>query len=103
FKLQEGEVAFEKDTIRITFSGGHAFHADSVKENLPAIKKVLREVMGRELDIVVDTKDGKKGVSKKDLKEKAMQDPVIRDALELFEARIVDVIPNIQKNGPAEE
>ncbi|NTU43873.1 MAG: hypothetical protein HGA78_12655 [Nitrospirales bacterium] len=103
FKLQEGEAIFEEDRIRIVFSGGHAFHAESVKESLPSIRKTLHEVSGRTVEISVETKDGKKSASKKDLKEKALQDPVIIEALELFEGRIVDVIPNKEGSGTTEE
>ena len=35
----------------------------------------------------------KKPIAKKDLKEKVMADPAIREVLELFDGRIVDVAP----------
>ena len=46
----------------------------------------------------------KKGIRKKDLKEKVREEPLIKEALELFEGRIVDVTPvddteNIQNGG----
>jgi len=42
----------------------------------------------------------KKAPRKKDLKEKVMNEPVVKEALELFEGRVVDVTPiENTKNG----
>ena len=39
----------------------------------------------------------------KDLKEKAMADPVIKEVLELFDGRVVDVIPLNEHRGHSTE
>jgi DNA polymerase-3 subunit gamma/tau len=91
-KLKEGSLSFGSDEIRITFNGGLSIHVESVKDNLPGIKKIIKDLSGKNIDIIVDTKKVK-SLSKKDFKEKALQNPLVKEALELFEGRIVDVTP----------
>jgi hypothetical protein len=52
----------------------------------------LSEEFGRVITVGVETVK-KKTVRKKDLKEEVMADPTIREVLELFDGRIVDVAP----------
>jgi hypothetical protein len=40
-----------------------------------------------------------KSLSKADLKEKALNNPVVREALELFDGRIVDISPINDKDN----
>jgi DNA polymerase-3 subunit gamma/tau len=91
-KLREGDLAFGADTVKIVFTGGCAVHAESVEENLSLIKKLLDELSGMSIAVSIETASSS-AVSKKDLKERALQDPIVKDALELFEGRIVDVLP----------
>lgn len=95
-KLQEGDVFFGNNEIKIIFNGGLSVHAESIKENLPVIKKLIQDLSGRNISINVETVKAK-SVSKKNLKEEAKNNPIVREALELFEGRIVDVIPNTEK------
>lgn len=97
-KLREGKVSSSGSEIKIVFNGGLSVHADSVKENLPAIRKVFEELSGRKINLKIETAVTN-GPSKKDLKEKALQNPIVKEALELFEGRIVDVIPLNNKGG----
>lgn len=96
YKLKEGFLSFGSNEIKITFNGGLSVHAESVKDNLPGIKKLIKDLSGKDINITVDTKKGK-SLSKKDFREKALQNPVVREAIELFEGRIVDVTPNTEK------
>ncbi len=98
-KIGDGEISFDTNEIRIVFSGGSAIHAGSVKESLPAIRQVIEDLSGRSMPIKVETVKGTTAPSRKDLKEKALQNPVIREALELFDGRIVDIIPIQNKGG----
>lgn len=91
-KLKEGSLYFGSDEIRITFNGGLSIHAESVKDNLSGIKKLIKDLSGKDINITVDTKKGK-SLSKKDFREKALQNPLVKEALELFEGRIADVTP----------
>jgi DNA polymerase-3 subunit gamma/tau len=101
-KLSEGSISFAesagKNEIKILFNGGLAVHAESVKENVPAIKKVIKDISGKNITLTIETAKSET-VSKKELKEQALQNPIVKEALEFFEGRIVDVIPLNNKTG----
>jgi hypothetical protein len=59
---------------------------------------VVQDISGKDISINVETVEVK-SVSKKDLKEDVRNNPIIKEALELFEGRIVDVIPINNKSG----
>lgn len=91
------------DELFLTLNGGQAVFEDSIKSNLKTLEKIASEEAGRKIRIKLTTAH-KKSVRKRDLKEKVLEDPLIREALELFEGRIVDVTPvdgseNIQNGG----
>ncbi len=92
YKLKEGTCTFGESEVKIVFNGGLAVHAESVKENLAVVKNMLKETAGRDIGLSLETSKGK-APTKKELKEKALNDPIVKEALELFEGRIVDVIP----------
>jgi DNA polymerase-3 subunit gamma/tau len=89
--LQQAGVQLQGDELLLTLESGHAtVFQDTVRSNLGAIEKVLREEAGRDIKVKLTTSN-KKPVRKKELKEKIMEEPLVREALELFEGRIVDV------------
>jgi len=98
FRIQEGEVSCEGGEITILFNGGQSVHADSVTESLPSIRAMVNDIAGRPVRVTVDTREAKT-VSKTELKEQALQNPVIREALELFDGRIMDVKPANSQGG----
>jgi predicted kinase len=63
-----------------------------VREHLPLIRDLAREYAGRDVAVVIETAKSK-APTKKDLKERALNNPIVKEALELFEGRILDVIP----------
>lgn len=98
-KLRDGSAAFNGDGITLTYTGGLAkVHTEAVAENMQLIKSMIEAGTGRPVTITIETAKGT-GVSKKDLKEKALQNPIVKEALELFEGRIVDVVPLPNKGG----
>ena len=97
-KLREGNISISESEIKIVFNGGVSIHAESVKENIPVIYEAIKSVAGKVIPIKVETKKIK-SMSKTDLKEKALKNPIVKEALELFEGRIVDVIPINYKRG----
>lgn len=97
-KLTEANISFDDDRIKIVFNGGLSVHAESVKENLPLIVDTIKEMSGKDISVKIETLKAK-SITKKDLKEKALSNPIIKEALELFEGRIVDVIPINNKSG----
>jgi hypothetical protein len=56
------------------------------------LEKIFSEEIGTTVRIKIETVKEKR-VTKKDLKERVMGEPIIKEAIELFEGRITDVIP----------
>lgn len=99
-KLMEGNVTVAEGGITIVFNGGMSVLAGSVKENIPIIKETIRDITGKTLSVRIETKEVK-SLSKIELKEKALNNPVVKEALELFEGRIVDIYPIKENKGGA--
>jgi len=96
-KLSKAQYKFHEDRLVLIFNGGDSLFAESVKNNAEMIGKIFSEELGKGITMEVETTK-KKSARKKDLKEKVKADPAIKDVLELFEGRIVDVFPiNEQK------
>jgi DNA polymerase-3 subunit gamma/tau len=104
-KLQHAAIELAGDQLQVTLQeGGQALFVDTIRKSLPDIEKILAEHAGRDLRITLSALQKKKTLPKKDLKKKASDEPVIKEALELFEGRIIDVIPmeseiNTNKGG----
>ncbi len=91
-KLLHATAEVRGDELFLSLNGGQAVFEESIRKELKTLEKMVSEEAGRKLRIKLTTSH-KKSVRKKDLKEKAMDEPLIREALELFEGRIVDVTP----------
>lgn len=96
-KLSVAEGRIEGDTLFITFNGGTAIHAEAVKRHFKTIEKAASEIADGKLLIRVDT-IRKTVQKKKELKEKILSEPLIKEAIELFDGRIVD-IKSVEKHG----
>ena len=98
-KISQACVEFKDDEILLTLDGGHAVFEDAIKKGLKPLENIVSAQYGNKVRIKLVTSQ-KKAPRKKDLKEKAMSEPVVREALELFEGRVVDVTPiENTKNG----
>lgn len=98
-KISQASVEFKGDELLLTLDGGHAVFEDAIKKNLKSLENIMSCEYGENIRIKLATSQ-KKAPRKKDLKEKAMNEPVVREALELFKGRIVDVTPiENNKNG----
>jgi len=91
-KLSRAEFKLNGDELMIILNGGDSLFADSLVKNLEVIERIFSEEIGKEIKIKIETKKEKR-ISKKDLKEKVMGEPIIKEAIELFEGRIADIIP----------
>ncbi len=91
-KLLHANAEIRGDELFLSLNGGQAVFEESIRKELKTLEKIVSEEAGRELRIKLTTSH-KKSVRKRDLKEKVMDEPLIREALELFEGRIVDVTP----------
>ena len=91
-KLSKASFALSGNKLVLTLNGGYSVFADSITKNKGLIEKIVSEELGA--NVVLELQLAKKKVVRKqDLKEKAMADPVIKEVLELFDGRIVDVMP----------
>jgi len=98
-KISQASVEFKGDGLLLTLDGGHSVFEDAIKKNLKSLENIVSREYGQNVRIKLETSH-KKAPRRKDLREKAMDEPVVREALELFEGRIVDVIPiENNKNG----
>ncbi len=91
-KLSRAEFKLDGDDLMIILNGGDSLFADSLVKNLEMIERIFSEEIGKEIKVKIETKKEKR-ISKKDLKEKVMAEPIIKEAIELFEGRIADIIP----------
>ncbi len=97
-RIKECNVLFKDDRISLTFQDGHSVHVESVKDNLDFIKKIIFDIAGRNIYLEILTAQAKP-IDKKELKEKAFQNPLVQEAIKLFDGRILDVIPIFNNTG----
>ncbi|MGC2062137.1 MAG: DNA polymerase III subunit gamma/tau [Thermodesulfovibrionales bacterium] len=90
-KLSQTHCELKDHDLLLTLNGGQAVFEDSIKENMKEIEKILTELYGARLKVRLGTAPKKAARKKSDLKEKVMEEPLIKEALELFDGRIVDV------------
>lgn len=87
-KLIRAEVTFDKDKVTLTFNGGAHLFAESVRESLPEIQNLLKEFIPQ-AKIAIAEKD----TIRKDIRADALNNPVVKQALELFDGRIYKITP----------
>jgi DNA polymerase-3 subunit gamma/tau len=101
-KLSQTHYELTGQELLLTLNGGHAVFEDSINANLEEIEKIIFEEYGSKVRVKLAT-SVKKVVRKKTLKEKITEEPFIKEALELFDGRIVEVTSienkNSSKNG----
>jgi len=95
-KLSKAQYKRVGDKLVLILNGGDSLFADSIKKNAELIEQIFSEELGNKVEIEVEITK-KKTTRKKDLKEEVMSDPAIREVLELFEGRIVDVTPMTER------
>ncbi|MGD1076067.1 MAG: hypothetical protein ABR903_08345, partial [Thermodesulfovibrionales bacterium] len=89
-RLSEADARMEGETLTLIFNGGSAIHADSVKKNQQALEEIASDIEGKKISVRIDIVK-KKTPRKKELKEKLLSEPLVKEAIELFDGRIVDI------------
>ncbi len=101
-KIAQADISLQGGELFMVLNGGQAVFEDAIRKNLTVLEKELSQEIGSPITIILQLLHKKK-MRKKDLKKKISKEPVIREALELFEGRIIDIIPLDQskkiKNG----
>ena len=84
----------EKMVIEIT---GNGFTVNMVRKNMEAIKKICRDLFGTGMDVSLEvvqnsneSRLGKKTAESR-AKQEALNHPLVADALEIFDGKVVDV------------
>jgi DNA polymerase-3 subunit gamma/tau len=94
--LSQTRHSFSGNELTLTLNGNNTLFVDSIEKNIRTLEHIFSEEAGKEIRITIEAVK-EKVISKKELKQKVMEDPVIQEALELFDGRLVDVIPVTDK------
>jgi len=90
-KLSKAMPALKDNILTLTFNSNEAeIFAESIKKNSNLIEQIASDILKTPAKVNIDTQ-AKKIVRKKDLKEKVLTDPAVKEVLELFDGRIIDV------------
>jgi DNA polymerase-3 subunit gamma/tau len=90
-KLLSAKPELNGNTLTLTFNSAEAdIFAKSIKDNLARISEIASDICKSPVKIKINVHH-QKTPAKKDLKEKALSEPLIKDALDLFDGRVVDV------------
>jgi len=103
-KLGEAKVVdLDSNEISIGFNGGMSVLADSIRKSSSVLKPMLKELSGRNLKLKILSLPGsslKRDIHK--LKKEIYDDPIVRDAISLFNSSIVKVRA-LDDNGSVEK
>lgn len=99
-KISQANVELKGDELLLTLNGGHSVFEDAIKKSLKSLEIIVSAEYGNKLRIKLVASQ-KKSPRRKDLNERAMNEPVVKEALELFNGRVVAVTPleNINNGG----
>lgn len=87
-KVKHADFEFEEGKIKLIYNGGASVYSDSVRELIPELKKQLSSFIP-DVEILVLEKENKP----KDYKNEALNNPIVKQTLQLFEGRIYNIKP----------
>ena len=91
-KLADVRTSADGDTFIISYSGGQGVHADAVNARRPLIEETLLKHSGRKYRVEVRV-EKPNAAPPRDLRKDVLQNPVVRDAVDLFGGQVVEVKP----------
>ncbi len=94
-KLAEANLVNLTETeLAIGFNGGMSVLADSIEKNSSVIKPILQKLTGHNLKLKILSLPNKKTRKNIDtIKEEVFAEPLVRDAMRLFNSSLVKVNP----------
>jgi DNA polymerase-3 subunit gamma/tau len=94
-KLTEAKVIrLTTEEIAIGFNGGMSVLADSIKSKISVINPILHSICGRKLKLKITALPKEKPKrDKKKMKEEIYAEPLIKDALKIFDGSLVKMRP----------
>lgn len=90
-RLTKSRAELQGDTLSLTFGNSDAvICAKPFKDDPSTIEKLASELRGAPTKLEIHINKPSKS-TRKDIKKKAMSEPVVKEALDLFEGRVVNV------------
>ena len=94
-KMAEAKpVKLTQTELSIGFSGGMSVLAGSIEKNMSVIRPVLQKLSGQKLNLkILSLPNEKNGKDIKEIKEEVFADPVVKSAMKVFGAALLNVKP----------
>jgi DNA polymerase-3 subunit gamma/tau len=93
-KLAEAKVIdLTRSEFSIGFNGGMSVLADSIKSKAAVINPILQKISGQNLKLKILSLPKEEIKDKKKVKEEVIAEPIVRDALKIFEGSLLRVKP----------
>ena len=94
-KMSEARVLHLNSTeLSIGFNGGMSVLADSVKSKTSLIKPILKSISGQNLKLkILSLPKEETNIDKKKMKEEVVAEPLVKDALRIFDGSLIKVNP----------
>jgi DNA polymerase-3 subunit gamma/tau len=90
-KLSQAMPLLKENVLTLTFNSNEAeLFAEPIRKNSNLIEEIASDILKTPAKLKIDILT-KKVIRKKDLKEKVLTDPAVKEVIELFDGRIIDV------------
>ncbi|MCS7163892.1 MAG: DNA polymerase III subunit gamma/tau [Thermodesulfovibrio sp.] len=94
-KIKHAKVNFKEGEIQLIYNGGASFYAESVRESISEIQNILKEFIS-DVMITIHSNEDLNSIESKNiekLKQEAIDHPLVKKTIQLFEGRIFNIIP----------
>jgi DNA polymerase-3 subunit gamma/tau len=90
-KLSQAMPLLKENILSLTFNSNEAeLFAEPVRKNSHLIEQIASDILKSPVKLKIEIMT-KKIIPKKDLKDKVLTDPAVKEVMELFDGRIIDV------------
>jgi DNA polymerase-3 subunit gamma/tau len=92
-KLLEARViSLKKNELSIGFNGGMSFLAEAIRGDSPVIESALARISGQTMRLKIKALPKEKnGKNKKEIKDQVFAEPIVQDAIKMFNGSMVTV------------
>ncbi|MEK7736110.1 MAG: hypothetical protein AAB287_03360, partial [Nitrospirota bacterium] len=90
-KLSQAMPLLKENVLTLAFNSNEAeLFAEPIRKNSHLIEQIASDILKSPVKLKIDILT-KKIIRKKDLKDKVLTDPAVKEVIELFDGRIIDV------------
>jgi len=90
-KLSKAKPLLTENVLTLTFNSNEAeLFAEAIRKNSHLIEQIASDILKTPAKLKIEIMT-KKIIRKKDLKDKVLTDPAVKEVIELFDGRIIDV------------